>query len=202
MVRAAISTPAHVAFGVCWAYPLGLYIFRPDRRSRAALLLGLGAAAVLHGLFDVAVLYTPVLGVLLVVVALIWSWRRFGWGQLVSPFRYRRNYPLTPCTACNDLVRVLANYCPALWRCPSKRWPAYLRTLPSGEPTGRFILRRMRRPVPGVDTTFAAQVRHPLRHHTPRLMFLRAVGGQPVDARICRLEPRVLAAGHGDGGPS
>ena len=111
IVRALISTPAHVAFGVCWAYALGLYILRPDHRHRAGVLLGLGAGALLHGLFNVSVLYAPMLGVLLAAAGFLWSWRRFGWGQLVSPFRYRRNYPLTPCLTCNGLVRVVARYC-------------------------------------------------------------------------------------------
>ena len=111
LVRAVISTPAHIAFGVCWAYTLGLYMLRPNRINRAALFLGLGAAALLHGLFNVSFLYAPALGLLVAALAFLWSWRRFGWGQRVSPFRLRRNYPFTPCAVCNGLVRVVARFC-------------------------------------------------------------------------------------------
>ena len=115
LVRGAISTLAHVVFGTCWAYALGLHILHPSHRSRVLLLLGLAAAAALHGVYDVAILYNPVLGLAVVALSLLlglkWTLGRFAWGQRISPFRYRRNYPLSECTVCGGLISVSARFC-------------------------------------------------------------------------------------------
>jgi RsiW-degrading membrane proteinase PrsW (M82 family) len=110
--RAPLSTVAHLVFGSLWGLGLGLY-FRSGRQSRLLLITTLVAAAALHASFNIAVFSPyPWLAILIVIVGGIGTYRRFEWGQRISPFRYRRNYPLFACYNCQDLVRVTATFCP------------------------------------------------------------------------------------------
>ena len=111
IVRGPLSTLGHVVFGASWGYALGLHIQRPSRRSRFALVLGLAGAAIVHGLFNISLAFAPYLGLLLVALGMAWTLGRFDWGQAVSPFRYRRNYPLVTCHSCSQLIRVTSHYC-------------------------------------------------------------------------------------------
>ena len=61
-----LSTAAHVVFASVWAYALGRYILRPSITSVAAMLVALGVAAALHGLFNVTASLHPLLGLPLV----------------------------------------------------------------------------------------------------------------------------------------
>ena len=85
---------------------------RPKRGTRFSVMTGLGVAAVVHGLFNVALLGgRPELAVGLVVFGTVWTMGQFNWARRVSPFRYRRNYPLVLCAACGQPVRVTLAFC-------------------------------------------------------------------------------------------
>ena len=110
ILRAPLSTLAHVIFASVWGYRLGLRTQGEDRR-RGTLLVAILAAAIVHGIFNVALFAVPAASVLLVVVGAAWTLRRFDWARRVSPFRYRRNYPRVECTTCNGRIRVTSRYC-------------------------------------------------------------------------------------------
>lgn len=108
--RAPLSTVGHVIFASFWAEALGRKL---QAGSAGALWLPLGllAAAVAHGLFNVAVTVAPLIGLLFVVVGLWWLLRRFGWARRASPFRYRRNVPQTACLHCGGRISVRGRFC-------------------------------------------------------------------------------------------
>ena len=111
IVRGPLSTLGHVVFGASWGYAMGLYIQHPSLRSRSVLVLGVAGAAVLHGLFNITVSFIPILSLLLIALGMAWTLSRFDWGQAVSSFRYRRNYPLVACQSCGELIRAASHYC-------------------------------------------------------------------------------------------
>ncbi len=110
IVRAPLSTLAHVVFGSVWSYGLA------KRKSaqpapRGLLLLTLLGAASIHAAFNVfAFAFVPI-ALLLVVLGAVAVHRLFLWGQRESPLRYRRNYPLVHCASCDQLIRVSSSYC-------------------------------------------------------------------------------------------
>lgn len=110
ILRAPLSTLAHVVFASVWGHALGLRT-QGERRRRGTLPVAILAAAAVHGLFNVALFAVPVASVLLVVVGAGWTLRRFDWARRVSPFRYRRNYPRVECATCNGRIRVTSRYC-------------------------------------------------------------------------------------------
>ena len=120
LIRGPLSTAAHVVFASVWAYALGRYILRPSITSVAAMLLALGVAAALHGLFNVTASLHPLLGLPLVAIGVYfgirWTLRRLDWAQEVSPYRLRRNAPLLACDECSGLNRVDANFCTSCGR--------------------------------------------------------------------------------------
>jgi len=110
LLRAPLSTVAHLVFGSIWGYALGQH--HSSNFGKLWLVIGgLALAAVAHALFNVTVVFYPWAAVLLVLAGGIWSFKRFRWGQRVSPFRLRRNYPFTHCRSCDALVRVLDRHC-------------------------------------------------------------------------------------------
>lgn len=112
LVRAPLSTLAHLVFGSLWGYGLGLHQQAERRRLRPLLLL-LAGAALLHGAFNVS-LFSPLTWLatpLITLIGAVWAYRRFEWGQRISPFRYRRNFPLSPCTSCGRAIRAGSAYC-------------------------------------------------------------------------------------------
>ena len=110
IVRAPLSTVAHLALGSVWGYALGVH--RASGYRRQMLVVGsLALAAGAHGIFDILALEFPVAAVALVVVGGIWAFGRFKRGQHISPFRYRRNYPKTACASCGQLIRALSSFC-------------------------------------------------------------------------------------------
>lgn len=112
LVRAPISTLAHVIFGGMWGLALGL-----SKHSRPSgsltVVAGLAVAALLHGAFDAALVggYTAIVAVALFAAGAVWLFSRFEWARQVSPFRYRSNVPLSPCYACGRLITVTSRYC-------------------------------------------------------------------------------------------
>ena len=73
---------------------------------------GLAGAAVFHGVFNILVFSpAPWFGLILIAVGGVGAYRLFKWGQSVSPFRYQRNVPLTPCIGCGQPIRVHSTYC-------------------------------------------------------------------------------------------
>lgn len=111
LVRGPLSTLGHVVFGASWGYALGLYIQQPSRRRRFALVLGIAGAAIVHGLFNISLAFAPILALLLIALGMAWTLSRFDWGLKVSPFRYRRNYPLGTCRSCGEMIRATSHYC-------------------------------------------------------------------------------------------
>ena len=107
--RAPLSTVAHVIFGSFWGYALGR---RTQYNSHGIIVItGIAAAAVVHGLFNVfAFAFIPA-AIALVVLGVWWTLRTFNWARLVSPFRYRRNYPRIACPACSSRISVISRYC-------------------------------------------------------------------------------------------
>ena len=108
--RAPLSTLAHVIFGTFWGRALGL---RAQKSSRGLtpIVLSIGLAAAVHGLFNVAVFTFPLLGVAIVIAGGIWTVRQFNWAQRVSPFRYSRNYPKVVCSTCTQHISSASQFC-------------------------------------------------------------------------------------------
>ena len=116
VARAPLSTLAHLVFGSFWGYALGL-AWRRQGASRW-VVPGLAIAATMHAFFDVAAFGGNVgIAVGLVALGAFWTVSRFNWARRVSPFRYRRNYPLLTCPHCQQRVRVTFTTCP---RCGSQ----------------------------------------------------------------------------------
>lgn len=110
LLRAPLSTAAHVVFGSFWGYALGRQV-QAGGRGRGQTLAGIAAGAVVHGLFNVAVFLFWPAAALLVALGVAWTLGRFGWAQRVSPFRYRRNYPKIACALCRRRISVVSRYC-------------------------------------------------------------------------------------------
>ena len=111
LIRAPLATVAHLVFGSLWGYSLGL---RQQGRGLWVVVAGLVGAAALHNMFNFSLLtplITPVAAPLIVLAGGLWSYKRFQWGQLVSPFRYQRNIPLTACQSCGQPIRIASAYC-------------------------------------------------------------------------------------------
>ena len=112
IARAPLSTVAHLAFGGIWGYALGVHHASGRRRPllvAGALVLG----ACTHAIFNLLVsapLLIP-LAIALTVGGAVWVFRRFEWGQRISPFRYRRNYPQTACPSCGQHIRAMSRFC-------------------------------------------------------------------------------------------
>ena len=110
LLRAPLSTVAHLVFGSIWGYALGQH-HSSNYNKLWLVVSGLALAATAHAVFNVSAVFFPWAAVLLVLVGGIWSFRLFRWGQRVSPFRLQRNYPFTRCRFCDALVRVLDRHC-------------------------------------------------------------------------------------------
>ena len=110
IVRAPLSTAAHVIFGSVWGEALGRQAQGRSSGS-AALAAALAGAAAVHGLFNVAVTVYPLAGVAIVALGLWWVLRRYRWARRISPFRLRRNYPQTACRACGQRISAASRYC-------------------------------------------------------------------------------------------
>ncbi len=110
IVRAPLSTVAHVVFGSFWGYALGEQIRTGNSRSWQTLA-GLAAAAITHGFFNVTLFIFWPANVLLVALGIGWTLGRFAWARRVSPFRFRRNYPTIECPACHQSIIIISRYC-------------------------------------------------------------------------------------------
>lgn len=113
LVRAPLSTVAHLVFSSLWGYGLGVHQ-QSGRTRRPFLLATLAGAAALHAMFNIA-LFSPItwwFSPVIVLIGGMWAYRRFDWGQRISPFRYRRNYPLIECMNCHNDIRITSTFCP------------------------------------------------------------------------------------------
>ena len=113
IARAPVSTVAHLVFGSVWGYALGVHQASGYRRPML-VAGGLALGACTHAVFNILVsapLPLPLAAVALTIVGAVWASRRFQWGQRVSPFRYRRNYPEVECPSCGRLIRVMSQFC-------------------------------------------------------------------------------------------
>ena len=95
LARGPLSTMAHLVFGSLWGYGLGVHQ-QSGRKKPWFVVATIAGAAVLHATFHIATFTVDFAWVspLLVLAGGIWAYRRFEWGQRISPFRFRRNYPL------------------------------------------------------------------------------------------------------------
>ncbi len=120
LVRAPLSTVAHLVFGGIWGYALGVH--HASGRRRPLLVAGcLALGACTHAIFNIlliAPLTIPMTAPLMIPMAIaltvggaVWVFRRFEWGQRISPFRYRRNYPETACPSCGRRIRAMSRFC-------------------------------------------------------------------------------------------
>ena len=110
IVRAPLSTVAHLVFGSAWGYALGVH--RASGYRRPMLVAGsLALAAGAHGVFNILALEFPLGAAAPVIAGGIWAFGRFKRGRHISPFRYRRNYPKTACASCGQLIRALSSFC-------------------------------------------------------------------------------------------
>jgi RsiW-degrading membrane proteinase PrsW (M82 family) len=110
LVRAPISTLAHLVFGSIWGYALGQHHSSGGNR-KGLVLGGLALAATVHALFNVAVFTFPLASLALVAVGGVWAFKSFRREQQISPFRFKRNYPQVECRSCGALVRVVNQFC-------------------------------------------------------------------------------------------
>ena len=110
ILRAPLSTLAHVVFGSIWGYALGLQS-QPSAGGSLLVIGGLAAAATVHAVFNVTVFTMPVVSLVILGVGASWTLSRFKWAQRVSPFRYARNYPQVVCSVCDGHIRVTSRYC-------------------------------------------------------------------------------------------
>ena len=111
IVRAPLSTLAHVIFGSFWGYALGSQR-QEDARNSTPVFMGVATGAVVHGLFNVLVFTNQTLAaIVLVVLGAWWTLRHLEWAQKVSPFRYKRNYPRILCLTCNQRINILSRFC-------------------------------------------------------------------------------------------
>ncbi len=110
IVRAPLSTVAHLVFGSIWGYALGVH--HTSGYSRIGLVVtSLSLASVAHATFNIAAFVFPPGAVALVIGGGVWAFGRFKWGQRISPFRYRRNYPEVLCPSCDQLIRITSRFC-------------------------------------------------------------------------------------------
>jgi RsiW-degrading membrane proteinase PrsW (M82 family) len=108
--RGPLSTLAHAVFSGLWGYALALYL-QSGRTRRWVIPVGIAAAALAHGGFNVAVFFYPPIAFALVVLGGIWLVSRLAWARRVSAFRLRRSVPMSNCRHCNLLVRPGSNFC-------------------------------------------------------------------------------------------
>ena len=112
LVRAPLSTLAHLVFGCVWGYALGVH--HASGRKRPLLVVGaLALGACTHAAFNILVTVplTILVAALLTIGGAIWVFGRFRWGQRISPFRYRRNYPQMVCPGCGQRIRIVSRFC-------------------------------------------------------------------------------------------
>ena len=121
LVRAPISTLAHVVFSAMWGYPLAL---RKLNRQHSMLLLWLGLLGAMagHGLFDFLAmaqdayksLNMPLLVGIIVLFAgmialFVFLLKR---GQKTSPFKDQNAELLILCSNCQSRIPYYASFCP------------------------------------------------------------------------------------------
>ncbi len=111
LLRAPMSTLAHVIFGSFWGYALGLQKRNGSGQSWIWLVVGVVAAAVLHGMFNTTLFLFWPLTLLVVALGMLWTLSRFNWARRVSPFRLRRNYARVRCVSCGQVISILSQYC-------------------------------------------------------------------------------------------
>lgn len=124
IVRAPLSTVAHVIFGSFWGYALGMQAQEGQRAKGLWLVAGLIVAAATHGVFNILLssLVGALLALLLAGLGLWWTLNRFRWAQRVSPFRFRRNYPQVECPGCGRRIFITSRFCQfCRWPVPASR---------------------------------------------------------------------------------
>lgn len=114
--RSVLSTFGHVLMSMVWGFAMGLQRTAPNHRLRGWLLLAtsLGLSALIHGVYDVLLVYGQVWAALLL---LLFLWRLFldhvDETRKRSPHRVRAARPVVECASCHALSRARARFCGA-----------------------------------------------------------------------------------------
>jgi protease PrsW len=121
LVRAPITTLAHVVFSAMWGYPLAMKKLK-RKNSTVFLWLGLAGAMVGHGLYDFLAFQQTdsfsnipiLLGMIALygglIVLFIFLMRR---GQKLSPFKDKDADLFISCPNCQNRMPYYSNFCPA-----------------------------------------------------------------------------------------
>jgi len=112
VVRAPLSTVAHLVFASLWGYGLGRQ--QAGANNSWFVFATLVAGALLHAAFNITAFSLTFLWVSFLIVGLggVLVYKEFQRGQRNSPFRNRRNYPLIECANCARQIRIVSTYCP------------------------------------------------------------------------------------------
>lgn len=115
--RVILSTFGHVLQSMIWGFAMGAERVAAGRQRHGILLAGLLLAAVIHGLYDLLLLYGQMWLALLLLFVL---WRIFV-GQMAlaaqdSPHRPRTSRRVRECVHCHALARGEGRYCGACGR--------------------------------------------------------------------------------------
>ena len=104
-----ITSPVHILFASYWGIELGLYKKDPSRLQK--LVLAIGLAAFMHGLYDFFALNNFIIGiVILIVLIVIMLIRRIRFLNRISSFN-PVNY-LIGCIYCDFKLKSNAHFCP------------------------------------------------------------------------------------------
>ncbi len=107
-IRGPLSTLAHFVFGSVWGLAMGMSVQGKVPRW-VPLLLGVPIAAFLHGSFNILVSIDSIWGtpaaISLISAGAVLVIAMFKWANFVSPFRSRRNNPLSICSICKSTGR-------------------------------------------------------------------------------------------------
>lgn len=117
LIRAPVSTLAHVVFGASWGYALGLEKMRGRRRGLTPAALGAGM--LLHGLFDYLLLSDQGTGMvsllalgLFLAGAAVWLWL-LSRAVRITASRHRIVGVTLACPRCATRVGAAARFCPS-----------------------------------------------------------------------------------------
>ena len=113
--RALTAVPSHVAVGVVMGYGMGkAREARGTAKEHEWLILGLGAAILMHGAYDFILVAGGVTRPYLFFPTMLASWGLAGWMTVKA----LAHSPYTDCAKCRTVIPRLASYCPS---CNSER---------------------------------------------------------------------------------
>lgn len=92
LIRAFTAVPAHAVFAIIMGYYIGMARFTFSRKRSRYLWKGLIAASLLHGLYDFFLfqrlsVYLTIVSLVILIIAIIFSFRAMKIRQRMSPFK-------------------------------------------------------------------------------------------------------------------